>query len=76
MRCAALDTHLLKFLREIGIEDVPDSTPPAGATYARLERAFLEFCDRAKVDPATVDLAVWNHYSKNGTGRSVVLTGA
>jgi thermostable 8-oxoguanine DNA glycosylase len=76
MRCAALDTHLLKFLRDSGVEDVPVSTPPSGATYRRLEEVFLKICDQVGSDPATLDLAIWNTYSKGGTGRSVVLTGA
>jgi hypothetical protein len=63
-RCAALDTHVLKFLRDQGHEDVPASTPPAGPAYRRLERAFLDECDARGREPAEFDLEIWKAYRK------------
>lgn len=37
---AALDTHVLKFLRDLG-HDAPKVTPAKGRTYRRLEMAFV-----------------------------------
>jgi hypothetical protein len=64
-RCAALDTHLLKFMRDMGHE-APKQTPPAGRTYDRLERAFLAECDKRRVSPAAFDMELWKLYRKGG----------
>lgn len=61
-RMAALDTHILKFLREQG-HDAPKSTPPHGPVYERLERAFLAECDKRGVtNVAAFDLELWKEY--------------
>lgn len=62
-RVAALDTHVLKYLASQG-HKVPKSTPPAGATYNRLEQAFLELADKSGMSPSEFDLEIWRHYSK------------
>jgi endonuclease III len=61
-RLAALDRHILKGLREYGVENVPDNTPK-GKTYLRLEQAFLFIADREGKTPATLDLEWWRKYS-------------
>lgn len=61
-RVAALDTHILKFLRALG-HDAPKGTP-SGKRYAELEAAFLAEADRLKMSPADLDAQVWEHYSK------------
>jgi len=43
---------------------IPTATPPAGATYARLEAAYLAACDALGKDPAEYDLALWNAKAK------------
>jgi thermostable 8-oxoguanine DNA glycosylase len=58
-RVAPLDTHLLAWLREQGVENVPRSTPPAGQTYRRLETEFLSLCDQLGMAPCDLDLAIW-----------------
>jgi thermostable 8-oxoguanine DNA glycosylase len=58
-RVAPLDTHLLAWLREQGVENVPRSTPPAGKTYRRLEAEFLSLCDQLGMAPCDLDLAIW-----------------
>jgi hypothetical protein len=61
-RHAALDTHVLKFLRDVGHENVPKTTPAAGPTYERLERAFLAECTARRREPAEFDMEVWKFY--------------
>lgn len=61
-RMAALDTHILKFLRDQG-HDAPKVTPPHGPTYERLEQAFLAECDKRGVtNVAAFDLEIWKEY--------------
>lgn len=60
---AAIDTHILKHLRAKGI-DAPKSTPPAGATYRRLEAEFLKLARRARESPADFDLKIWKRYAR------------
>jgi hypothetical protein len=54
-RVAVLDTHILAWLAQCGVADVPRSTPPAGKHYERLELAFLDLCDKAGADPASLE---------------------
>jgi len=62
VRMAGLDTHILKFLRDKGI-DVPKSTP-TGKKYEILEKEFLRLCDEAGKTPAEYDLMIWKQYAK------------
>lgn len=59
IRVAILDRHVLRWLRELGIENVPRNTPGSPKVYARLERAFLEEADRRGVTPRELDLKIW-----------------
>lgn len=63
-RLAALDTHILRYLRELGYA-APKTTPPAGPVYRRLEAAFLQQADLANVTPADLDLTIWKRYTKS-----------
>lgn len=60
-RHAALDTHILKWLRKLGYENVPKSTPQ-GRSYRRLEEAFIHEADRRGMTVNELDLAVWLAY--------------
>jgi thermostable 8-oxoguanine DNA glycosylase len=60
---AGLDTHILRWLREWGYKDIPRSTPPAGATYRRIEQYFLREAHIRHMKPADLDLQVWMHYA-------------
>jgi len=60
---AGLDTHILKFLRESGIKDVPKVTP-TGRRYKKLEIAFINLADKAGKPIAKFDLEIWNRYKK------------
>ena len=57
-RVAALDTHILRYLRDRTDEAVPRTTP-TGKRYAELEKTFLLMADFEGVDPADMDLAIW-----------------
>lgn len=61
-RLAAIDTHVLKHLREKGYE-APTATPPAGKLYRKLEEQFLALADAAGESPADYDLRVWKSYA-------------
>jgi endonuclease III len=62
-RYAGLDTHILKFLRSAGVENVPKATPSSKKEYLRLEKEFLRLADLAGKAPAVFDLEIWNKYS-------------
>ena len=61
-RLAGLDTHVLKYLREQGI-DAPTSTP-TGKKYRELELQFLALADKAGKSVADFDLEIWLSYRK------------
>src|SRR5690349_6070169 len=54
---AVLDTHVLAWLRSLGIN--APKLSPTGKTYARLERVIVEICRVTGVSPAQLDLAIW-----------------
>jgi thermostable 8-oxoguanine DNA glycosylase len=62
-RLSGLDTHMLKHLREMGVEDVPKSTPSSKKKYMILEQEVLRLADEAGIDVAVYDLMIWNKYS-------------
>lgn len=57
-RVAALDTHILRYLGQMGEVKVPKTTP-TGKKYRELETIFLDYADINGVDPAAFDLAIW-----------------
>jgi 3-methyladenine DNA glycosylase/8-oxoguanine DNA glycosylase len=61
---AVLDTHILRWMREHGIEDAPKSTPPR-AKYAHFESLFLCLANVyfPHLSTAEVDLLIWCQYS-------------
>jgi thermostable 8-oxoguanine DNA glycosylase len=61
-KVAGLDTHVLSFLRDCG-HPVPKSTPQSAKSYKRIERLFIDLCARLNEPIASVDLAIWKHYS-------------
>jgi thermostable 8-oxoguanine DNA glycosylase len=64
-RIAALDTHMIHFLREKGYTTL-DNTPTSSKKYAELEAIFIEEADKAGKTVAEFDLSIWNKYSKHG----------
>lgn len=57
-RCAILDVHILRFLREHGI-DAPRHTPQSGRKYAELEQKYLDLAESMGIDPIKLDDQVW-----------------
>jgi hypothetical protein len=66
-RVAVIDTHVLKYLRAIGAEKVPD-TIPTGKDYLRLEAVILGEADRLGLTVADFDLKVWTWFANGNTG--------
>lgn len=62
-RVAALDTHILAWMRSQGYA-APAATPQGSAAYLRLETAFLGLADAAGVSPAEFDLGIWKSRQK------------
>lgn len=63
---AALDTHILKFLRDQGDPSVPKNTPPKGNVYKTLEAKFLQWADKLGLQPRDMDFMVWTVYRNKG----------
>lgn len=64
-RIAALDTHVLKWLREQGY-DAPKGTP-SGRKYRELEKIFLAEADARGMSAKTLDTAIWQKYANAKT---------
>ena len=60
---AGLDTHVLRFLRDMGHE-VPNSTPGSKREYRRVENLFLEYVKKSGKTVADFDLEVWRNYRR------------
>lgn len=61
-RYAGIDTHVLKYMRDQGVE-VPKSTP-SGKKYLEIEKKFIEMADKSGKSIAEFDLDIWRRYSK------------
>jgi endonuclease III len=64
-RYAALDTHILKWMKARGYQRIPKSTP-TGKRYAEIEQQFIAEADKRGMTPRELDHAIWDHYA-NGT---------
>ena len=63
---ACLDTHILKFMRDVlKINNVPKNTP-SGKRYDVLEQLFLDYANSINKKPAELDLEIWKKYNKSG----------
>jgi len=62
-RLATLDTHILRWMRDQGI-DTPKATPQSKKLYQKLEQKFLTLCDKCGMIPSQLDLKIWKQYSK------------
>jgi len=61
-KVAVLDTHILKYLRDMG-HNVPKATP-AKNKYKAIEDIFISIADGLKMSIADLDLQVWKNYAK------------
>ena len=66
-RCAVIDTHVLKMLRDMGAERIPKGFPTA-REYPHLEVLVLAEADRLGLTPQDFDLKVWTWYSRRNQG--------
>lgn len=59
-RGAVLDTHLMKYMRQMGYEDAPQATPPP-KQYLIWEQKFLDLYDKhwQGMSVAEADLTIW-----------------
>lgn len=57
-RYAALDVHVLRWLRNHG-HDAPKSTPASPKQYRRLEQIFLNEADSRSLSPRELDARIW-----------------
>ena len=62
-KCAGLDTHVLKYLRSLGV-DAPKSTP-SKRKYLELEDIFVGLAEDSGKGIAEFDLLLWKMYSGN-----------
>lgn len=64
-KVAGLDTHLLKFLREMGYRNVPASTP-SGKLYEKWEEIVCSLVQQLSIPMAEFDLSIWRYYAGYG----------
>lgn len=63
VRYAALDTHVMKFLRRLGYTK-NKATPGSSTAYQSLEKIFLEIANKVGRSAREFDFAIWDSYSK------------
>lgn len=63
-KVACLDTHILKWLAELGYK-VPKASPQNKRLYLELEQVFLKLAREKRMSPARLDLYLWRKYSGN-----------
>lgn len=68
---AVLDTHVLRWLHNCGVKDVPRGTPTSKKKYRELEQIFLRLCKEMGQEPNKLDFEVWKtgaelHRQKKG----------
>jgi endonuclease III len=59
--CAVLDTHILAWMRDNGVDDAPESTPQNQKLYQQLEKQFLFLAKHnfPHMSVAQIDLMIW-----------------
>jgi thermostable 8-oxoguanine DNA glycosylase len=61
-RVAVLDTHILKYLKNMG-HNVPKATP-AKNKYKVIEELFIKIADGLQMSIADLDLHIWKTYAQ------------
>ena len=64
---AVIDTHMLKCLKDLGYENIPN-TIPKNKEYYHIEKIILNICQKRNLSPQDFDLSVWTWYSKGNKG--------
>lgn len=57
-RVAALDVHILRWLREQGYV-VPNKTPQSRSAYLKIESIFISEADKRSITPCALDREIW-----------------
>lgn len=70
---ACLDTHILRFLREQGVRNVPQGSVSSPARYRELEQIFLKRIAKMypKLTPAQADFQIWKNARKQVASEGV-----
>ena len=70
---AVLDTHILAWLRDNGVEDAPKNTPTNSKKYQELEKQFryLSRLPYPYLSDAQIDLLIWSDQSNRISGEEV-----
>lgn len=67
-KCAVLDRHILRFMREEHNIPTPKDTPPDGPRYNNLEQQFIGLYDEEYIKTyntlAAFDYSIWEKYQK------------
>ena len=58
-----IDTHILRFLRDEGHNDVPESTPQNPKVYAKVAKYFSDIAEAREQSVTELDLQIWTEYS-------------
>lgn len=62
---AVLDTHILRYIREVlGYKKVPKSTPSSQRLYQELEKIFIQDAREKRKTVAQWDLEIWKMYAR------------
>lgn len=65
IKCACLDTHILKYMRqELKIPNIPKSTP-SGKRYDIIEKQFISHAIKQNKNPMELDIEIWKKYNKS-----------
>lgn len=64
---AVVDTHMLKFLRDVGEKGVPAKSP-SDHSYPILEKMVLSHAGRLGMTPAEFDIRTWRWYEAGNRG--------
>ncbi len=66
---AVLDTHILRYMKSLGYQNIPASTP-TGKRYLQIERDFIALAEREGRDIAEFDLWIWRQYARPAGARA------
>lgn len=64
---AVLDTHVLKWLRNLGY--AVTKTTPHRYKYTEIENYFLEEAKKRNISPKALDAHIWDYYNTSGYGK-------
>lgn len=63
-KCAVLDVHILRFMRE-NLKIMTPKNTPTGKKYLKLEKIFVNYAILKKRNIAELDLAIWKKFTRS-----------